>query len=145
MEENACRITEHFGPDRLFYFSSPGVTSSLVFKEKAYNIIKLAVYETDVDAFDNATNILQSHTECQIDEVHLDMCKYKGVINREMALNDTSTTLMAFLSKLSKDLSDLPGILIGKIITSTIKHHPTTLQVALGISMEDSNELTRLL
>ena len=76
------------------------MASSLVFKKKACNIIILAVYETDADAFDNATNILQRHIECQIDEVHLNMCKYKGVINREMALNDTSTTLMALLSKL---------------------------------------------
>ena len=71
-----------------------------------------------------------------------DKARYNITLNRDVAIESTSDTVLALLAKLSTKLDrTLPALLIGNIITNVLTNHPTSLQVALGILMRDSKVL----
>ena len=58
---------------------------------------------------------------------------YSTKISKDITNESVPDTLQQLLSKLSFDEQSLPSLLIGNIITSAVKKHPTPLQIVLGV------------
>ena len=70
---------------------------------------------------------------------------YKLQMNKEIADEDTSPTLMSLLAALTKNLDNsLPAIMIGNMITAAINKRPTSLLVDIGVKMRQRDLIETL-
>ena len=121
--------------------SSPGVSSNVVFRNKAPTLLKLVPNDDDSDLDMSIKNV----GEQIVGEVKV-LKSYKGHYNiricKETAAESACDTILVLLAKISPKLDrTLPDILIGNIITSLLTNSFTTLQIALGLLMKDSEDL----
>ena len=76
--------------------------------------------------------------------VSVDKNSYKTHLDYNDRLELVSNTLLNLLSSLLPKLDHtLPAMLIGNIITSALKNHPTQLQISLDVLLQDFKELVK--
>ena len=123
-------LTDRFGP-KLIVFSSPGVASIVMFRDKASNQFQIiANSEDDVQSQSISSLADKIKAECP----KSDNSAYTTHLSLENALNECSKTLMSLLAAISPKLDEtMPAALIGNIITSLVNNRSTMLQVALSI------------
>ena len=77
--------------------------------------------------------------------IDIDSKSYCSRMNENIALAESSSTLMSLLSEISPKLSaSLPALLIGNMVTGTVMHKPTSLQVALGACVREKHLISML-
>ena len=70
---------------------------------------------------------------------------YNTRIDKDLAKEETSSTLLTLLSNVSEKLdNNLPALLIGNIVTSMLTNKPTSLQIALGVQVRQKNRVESL-
>ena len=137
------KLCEHFGNDLIVLHSS-GLADIVVFRGSAAASLRLV--EDKEDDIDFVLNKLSKHISLDVKSLSLSKSCYETEIDRESVLESVSSTLIELLAKLSPKLDKtLPVILIGSVITSTLKSSPTGLQVALGVKMGRSKQCINLL
>ena len=126
-------VYKYFGED-LLVLSSAGITSILIFCSKASTVLRFVHEEDDLDI---ATAKVSKKIKSEIKAIPADKLHYDTEINREIAIESVSETLLKLLKvsspKLDKTLS--------AILTSTLRNHPTSLQIDLGLLIRDSKRL----
>ena len=130
-----CKLSEHFGED-LLVLSGRGVASIIMFRNMAVDCHKMPVI-SDVDDDDALVDIIDKHTVQDSKEISLHKNVYYTRMNVDVATNESSYTL---LSRISDNINSyLPNILIANIITSLVKHQPTSLQIGLGVCVRSKH------
>jgi hypothetical protein len=72
----------------------------------------------------------------------LDKNNYSTTINKDIAINDVSETLMTLLVLLSTKLEWIfPAIMIGSILTGAVRNNPTAFQITLGSKLGRSKNI----
>ena len=75
--------------------------------------------------------------------IDIDKDKYNTRINSEHISSCVSDTLTNLLSNISQKLDrSNQEYMIGNMVTSILKNHPTPLQIALGVLLRESKGLT---
>ena len=78
-------------------------------------------------------NIIAKKVISEVKGIDLKKNNYSTTINKDIAINDVSETLMTLLGRVSTNLEwTLPAIMIGSILTGAVRNNPTALQIALG-------------
>ncbi len=134
-------ISNYFG-DQILFLSCKGLSTLLVFRSRASQLVKL-VEETDVDS--KSLKSIAQQVIHETREIVSDTSSYSTTINQDIARDQCSETLLSLLSQISPKLDGtLPALLIGNMITSTVKNTATTLQIALGIVARDKSIINTL-
>lgn len=132
-------VSEYFGED-LLVLSYTGIASILIFRSKASTVVRLV--DEEEDDLDTATAKISKKIKSEIKAIPTDKLHYETEINRDIATESVSETLLKLLKELSPKLDKtLSAILVGSMITSAMRNHPTTLQIDLGVLMRDSKKL----
>ena len=131
---------DHFG-DNILVFSSPGVSSIVVFRNKALTLLKLVPSDDDSDLDMSIKNVGKQIVK-NVKVLKSDKGHYNIRICKETAAEYACDAILAMLTKISHKLDrTLPVMLIGNIPTSLLTNSFTTLQIALGVLMKDSKDL----
>ena len=117
----------------LVVLSSPGYRSIVFFRDSALATLKMIKDNNEEDNLDAALNVVVKHIRKECSDMEYQRRTYSTKISKDIANKSVPDTLQQLLSKLSFDEQSLPSLLIGNIITSAIKKHPTSLQIALGV------------
>ena len=113
--------------------SSPGVSSIVVFRNKAPTILKLVLSDDDSD-LDMSIQNVGKQTVGEVKVLKSDKGHYYIRICNETVAESACDTILAVLAKISPKLDrTLPAILIGNIITSLLTNNFITLQIALRL------------
>ena len=121
--------------------SSPGLANILLFRSTASNILRVVDFEEDNKSPEVAAK--QIVRECK--ELYVDKNVYNTRIDKDLAKEETSSTLLTLLSNVSEKLdNNLPALLIGNIVTSMLTNKPTSLQIALGVQVRQKNRVESL-
>ena len=113
--------------------SGTGVASLFVFRSKASSLLRL-VPNADDDDIEIAVEKVAHQISRDVKESLVDDKNYHARVDKDIALDCVSSTLLSLLSKLSKTLDHtLPAGLIGNIVTNAINRRFTALQIALGV------------
>ena len=125
----------------LIQFSSPGYASVHALKSQTAEKLKIIKADEDSHIDDSLKKIAkQIQQECK--KICLDKSRYVLNIDVEVINDCISETLQKLLSFLSSKLDPtLPAALIGNIITGTLKHHSTSLQISLGVLFRESKKI----
>ncbi len=129
-------ISYYFG-EKILILSCTGLASLLVFRSRASQLVNL------VENSDNDSSNLKAIAKQIISEsksIAQDPTCYNSGIDKADVQSQCSETLLSLLSKLSPSLDgSLGALLIGNMITSVITHKPTTLQIALGVVLQEKH------
>ena len=128
----------------LVVLSAPGYRSVIFFKDNATATLKIIKDDDDVDNLDAALDVVAKRIRHDISEMDYKHQKYTTHISKEIADEQVAPSLQWLLGKLSLEEQSLPSILIGNMITSAIKKHPTPLQIALGILFHTKKIITHI-
>ena len=72
----------------------------------------------------------------------MDKNNYSKTINKDIAMNDVSETLITLLGLVSTKVEwTFPAIMIGSILTGSIRNNPTVLQITLGSKLGRSKNI----
>ena len=94
---------------------------------------------------DTATAKNLKKIKSEIKAIPTDKLHYKRK-SRHITTESVSETLLKLLKELSPKLDKtLSAILVGSMITSAVRNHPTSLQIDLGVLMRDSKKLVNLM
>ena len=127
-------LSKYFG-SRLLVLYSKGLSSILIFRSKASQLVRI---EEDDDEDVSIARIAKM-IALESKQLGVDKTKYTTNIDKAIASQPISYTLMTLLSCISEHLDNtLPAILIGNIITSIIANCNTPLQIALGVFMRET-------
>ena len=108
------RLLNFFGSD-LLVLSGTGVASLFVFRSKASSLLRL-VPNADDDDIEIAVEKVAHQISRDVKESLVDDKNYHARVDKDIALDCVSSTLLSLLSKLSKTLDHtLPAALIGNI------------------------------
>ena len=125
------KLADQLEPD-LLILSSKGLANLLVFHNAANKFLRVQEDDDDDISVSNVAKMIQRETK----ELSPKQNVYKLQMNKEIADEDTSPTLMSLLAALSKNLDNsLPAIMIGNMITAAINKRPTSLLVDIGVKM----------
>ena len=131
-----------FFDDGLVVLHSPGIANVLMFKHNVANLITLVNVNED-DDLDLAVNTVSKHIINEVKCIDIGKDKYNTRINSEQISRCVSDTLTNLLAKISQKLDrSNPAYMIGNMVTSILKNHPTPLQIALGVLLRESKGLT---
>ena len=134
-------LGKHFG-ERLLLLSCKGLATLLVFRSRASELVHLV---DDSDDDEQAIKSVASHILEEAKAIDLDCKSYCTRINEQIALTESSSTLMSLLSEISPKLcGSLPALLIGNMVTGVVTHKPTSLQVALGVYAREKHMINTL-
>ena len=137
------QLVDHFG-DSILFLSSPGVSSIIVFKNKAPTLLKLVPSDDDSGLDMSIKNVVKEIAR-EVKVLKSDNGHYNIQICKETAAESVCDTILALLSKISPKLDrTLSAILIGIIITSLLTNSFSALQIALGVLMKDSKDLVTM-
>ena len=124
-----AKLQKHFD-DKLVVFSTPGLSSLLVFRDTVPSVFKLVDNNDDDGMIQNISKAINK--ECK-NLVH-DKNKCTIWVDKQTWINSVSATIISLLENLSDDpWFKLPSIVIGNIITSAVTNQPTPLQIELGV------------
>jgi len=136
-------VTDYFNDD-LLVFTSSGIASILVFREKAKDLFNM-IPDDDDDNLDDAMKKIAKHVKSDSQMVPHKRYEYQCRINMDVAEEYTSQTMMDLLTKLLPDAtSRLPMIMICNMITSQIRRIPTPLQVTIGTLIKEKELIHEL-
>ena len=125
---STCEMSED-----LVVLSSPGYRSIFFFRDNALATLKMIKDNDEEGNLEAALNVVAKHIRKECSDMEYQRRTYSTKISKDIANKSVPDTLQQLLSKLSFDEQSLPFLLIGNIITSAIKKHPTPLQIALGV------------
>ena len=112
-----------------------------MFRSTASNILRVVDFEED-----NKSPVVAAKPivrECK--ELYIDKNMYNTRIDKDLAKDETSSTLLTLLSNVSEKLdNNLPALLIGNIVKSMLTNKPTALQIALGVQVRQKNRVESL-
>lgn len=127
-------LSEHLG-DEILVLSCKGLASLVVFRSRASQLFHL-VDESEVDSDTLKTVARQIKQESKT--TARDTSSYSSKIDINTARSQCSETLLSLLAQISPQLDGTIGAcLIGNMISSTVTHTPTALQIALGVTIRE--------
>ena len=85
------------------------------------------------DNLETALDVVATHIKKECSMMDYNHQTYHTNTPKEIAEEPAPDTLQQLLRKLSIGQQFLPSLLIGNVITSAIKKHPTPFQIALGV------------
>ena len=133
------RLNEFFAGE-LIVLSSPGLANILLFRSTASNVLRVVDFEED----DKSPEVVAKQIVRECKELCIDKNVYNTRIDKDLAKEETSSTL-TLLSNISEKLdNNLPALLIGNIVTSMLTNKPTSLQIALGVQVRQKNRIESL-
>ena len=134
------KVLLHFGNEMLA-LHSPGMATLLVFRNYMATSLRLV----DDDQNDDMEECVRKVGKQIMNETKTkkrDFNFYNNRIDREMASECVSETLLKLLSCIHPNLSDtLQASMVGNIITSQLTYQPTPLQIAIGVLLGDHKML----
>ena len=131
------QLVDYFG-DNILVLSSPGVSSIVIFKNKAHTLLKLVPSDDDI-SLDMSIKNVGKQIAREVKVLKSDKGHYNIRNCKETAAESACDTILVLLAKISPKLDRaLLAILIGNIKTSLLSNNFTTLQIALGDLMKDS-------
>ncbi len=133
-------IQKYFG-DELVVLTSPGYASLITFHKNA-RLMKMIKDDDESDDIERSINIVAKHVVQECNTISNDKSTYQAHIDRNIAAEYASDTLMMLLAAMSTKFDkSLPALLIANIITNVITNNSTPLQMALGILLRDSKKI----
>ena len=134
------QVIEYFG-NEVLVLSSPGVASIIVFRDQASTTLRIVNDDSGEDVSFSVQRVAKAIKK-EISHIEVDKGCYKPKLNQETATKATSPTLLDFLCELSPKLdSTVPALMIGNIVTSSLRSCTTPLQLALSVMIRESKEL----
>ena len=131
------RLNKFFAGE-LIVLSSPGLANILLFRSTASNVLRVVDFEED----DKSPEVVAKQIVRECKELCIDKKVYNTRIDKDLAKEETSSTLLTLLSNVSEKLdNNLPALLIGNIVTSMVTNKPTSLQIALGVQVRQKNRV----
>lgn len=127
----------------LIVLSACGYRSIIFFKDNTNATLKM-IKDEEEDNIDAALDMIAKHINEECSNIEYHSHTYRTKISKDIAAESSSYTLQQLLSRLSLDEQSLPSLLIGNMITSAIKKHPTPLQIALGIFFHRKKTVTHM-
>ena len=125
-------LKQYFGND-LLVLTSPGISSIVVFREKASTLFNITDEVTS--DLDTSLSIVSKHVTNEVKGIAMNKNKYTTEFDRDSALESVSDTVMSFLAMLSPKLDKtLPAIIIGSMITTALHCHPKNKKLAQFLS-----------
>ena len=118
--------------DDLVVLSAPGYRS-LLFSNNSDATLKMIKDEDEDDNLKAAMKIVAKHIRRECSEIEYHRHTYSTKISKPIAEEHVPSTLQQLLGMLSLGEQSLPTLLIGNMVTSSIKKHPTPLQIAIGV------------
>ena len=86
--------------------------------------------------------IIAKKVRSEVKGINLDKNNYSATINKDIAMNEVSETLMTLLGLVSTKLEwTFPAIMIGSILTGAVSNNPTALQITLGSKLGRSKNI----
>ena len=133
------KLSEFFGDD-LTVLHSAGLANIVCLRCRAAKSLRLI--DEDDDDIDEILNRIAKQVRSEVKDINLDKNHYSTTINKDIAMNEVSETLMTLLGLVSAKLErTFPAILMGSILTGAVKNHPTALQVTLGSKLGRSKKI----
>ena len=134
------KLADHLGPELVILYAE-GLANLLVFRNAANKFLRIQKDDDDDISVGNVAKMIQREAK----GLCLKQNGYKLQINKEIADQDTSPTLMSLLAALSKNLDyTLPAIMIGNMVTAAINNRPTPLLVDLGVKIRQRDLIETL-
>ena len=102
------RLNKFFA-DELIVLSSPGLANILLFRSTASNVLRVVDFEED----DKSPEVVAKQIVRECKELCIDKKVYNTRIDKDLAKEETSSTLLTLLSNVSEKLdNNLPALLI---------------------------------
>lgn len=134
------QISEVFGED-LLVFSSPGLANVIVFRSTASDLLRLEQLDEDNMQIESVAKQIVKECKQIVNKQNI----YNVQIDKEIATEESSSTLLSLLSCLSDKLEfTLPALLIANMVTGILTHKPTSLQIALGVQTRERSKIDSL-
>ena len=131
------KLSDFFGAD-LIVLHSAGLANIVCFRCGAAKSLRLI--DEDDDDIDVILNRIAKKVRSEVKGINLD--KNSTIINKDIAMNEVSETLIALLGLVSAKLDmTFPAIMMGSIVTGAVKNNPTALQIALGTKLGRSKNI----
>lgn len=87
-------------------------------------------------------NRIAKKVRSEVKSINLDKNHYSTTMNKDIAMNEVSETLMTLLGLVSAKLDrTFPAIMMGSILTGAVKNNSTALQIALGSKLGRSKNI----
>lgn len=123
-------LSDFFGDD-LIVLHSAGLANIVCFRCGAAKSLRLI--DEDDDDIDVILNRIAKKVRSEVKSINLDKNHYSTTMNKDIAMNEVSETLMTLLGLVSAKLDKtFPAIMMGSILTGAVKNNSTALQIALG-------------
>ena len=133
------QLQQTFGSD-LLVLSSTGIADIIAFRSCASQTLRLV--NDDEDDMESIAVKACKQIIQDVKNIDMDKGHYNISINRDMIKESVRDFLLMLLAKVSPKLDNtLPALLIGSIVTSTLKSQATCLQVDLAGKMVESKKL----
>ena len=133
------KLSDFFGDD-LIVLHSAGLANIVCFRCQAAKSLRLM--DEDDDEMDLILNIIAKKIISEVKGINLDKNNYSTTINKDIAMNHVSETLMTLLGLVSTKLEwTFPAIMIGSILTGSVRNNPTALQITLGSKLGRSKNI----
>ena len=134
------KLSDNFGPE-LLMLCAKGLANLLVLRSAGRNILRLGEDDVDDISVGNVAKTIQMESKGLCPKQN----EYKLRINKEIAEEDTSSTLMSLLAVLSKKLDHiLHAIMIGNMVTAAITNRPTPLLVDVSVKIRQRDLIETL-
>lgn len=132
-------LSDFFGDD-LFVLHSAGLANIVCFRCGAEKSLRLI--DEDDDDIDVILNRIAKKVRSEVKSINLDKNHYSTTMNKDIAMNEVSETLMTLLGLVSAKLDrTFPAIMMGSILTGAVKNNSTALQIALGSKLGRSKNI----
>ena len=95
--------------------------------------MKMIKDDDEDDNLETALDVVATHIKKECSMMDYKHQTYHTNTSKEIAEESAPDTLQQLLRKMSIGQQFLPSLLIGNVITSTIKKHPTPFQIVLGV------------
>ena len=133
------KSSDFFGAD-LIVLHSAGLANIVCFRCGAAKSLRLI--DEDDDDIDVILNRIAKKVRSEVKGINLDKNHYSTIINKDIAMNEVSETLITLLGLVSAKLDmTFPAIIMGSIVTGAVKNNPTALQIALGTQLGRSKNI----
>ena len=128
--------------DEIVVLTSPGYANIIAFSNSAGSVLRVMKDDSEDADLENCIQKVSKQIIKDCKNITYDKTMYSVHIDRNSAADSSSATFQVLLKNISPALDKtLPALLMGNMVTSTLRRHPTDLQIALGVLMRDSKKL----
>lgn len=129
-------INNEFGKN-IIILSAQGMSTLIMFRQKAGQIIKLVEDDSDTDTLSLIKPLAkQIRQECI--EAKPNNQKLNTRLDRNSILSQCSETFNELLNEITSEFVDSPeSLLLGSALASRVNKRPTDLQIALGVMVDN--------